>query len=361
VADDCGSCSLRAVQMATGSRGPRVIHRLNVEQARAGPSGQKDAPAGKSGPPAISPTAGLDQFDSRRTGLLMGSADVEYCLLTVPEAVWTNGTADLAEAIRWEVGRQLSRPIEDAELGAWPLPAAMGGGANAMAVAASRNTITAAVDSLARESFDCEWVEPAAPALVRACRASAQSSQGEIWGVLDLGFSAYRLYVAVESTPVFARQVRGSGHAWTQLVAKELRTDYAVAEYYKCKCGIGADTRESRTLMGSMDRLDESALPGVLLTVLNGSMGELVADVERAFSFVMEQYPRRQAGSLVLTGGGARMPGLTEWIGHELGVPVAIASANGILQLPPNHVLSQSETFSVMAGCIGMALAEVAR
>ena len=352
VAVDRGSSSLQAVQLGTGRGGPRVIHWLNLEETRTGPGG-------KTTETAILPAAGLDQFDSRRTGLVMGSTEVEYCLLTVPDAVWSLDATALAEAVRWEVGRQLSRPIEDAELGVWALPSAMGGGANAMAVAAPRKAVTAAVHSLAGDSLDCEWVEPAAPALVRACRASARSEQGEIWGVLDLGHSAYRLYVAVESSPVFARPIRGSGHGWTQLIAKELRSDYGVADYHKRKCGIGADTGGSRALMGAMDRLDESALPGVLLSVLKGSMTEMVGDVERAFSFVMEQYPRRQVGSLVLVGGGARMPGLADWLSHELGVPVALASANGVLSLQANHVLSQPETYCVMAGCIGMALAEV--
>ncbi len=359
VAVDRGSSSLRAIQLTRSRDGVRVVHWLNLEQPLSGP---EDAPSESTvtkRTPSLSSTAGLDQFDSRRAGLLMGSSEVEYCLLTVPEAVWKQDPSVLVQAIRWEVGRQLSRPIEDAELGAWPLPAPMGGGANAMAVAASRTAVSAALESLGADPCECEWVEPAAPAVIRACRSSAQNSQGEIWGVLDLGFSAHRLYAAVESVPVFARQVRGSGKAWTELIATGLRTDSRVAEYYKRKCGVSADGAGCRTLMGAIDRPDQDAMPGVLLSLLKTSLGEMLADIERAFSFVMEQYPRRQAGSLVLVGGGARMPGLPEWIARELGIPVTLASPSGVLSLPPTHALAHPEVFSVMAGCVGMALAEV--
>jgi len=358
VAVDRGESSLRAIQLARGRGGVRVVHWLNVEQPLLGTGAVANEATTTTGAPVV-PAAALDQFDSRRTGLLMGSSEVDYCLLTVPDAVWKQDPNVLIQAIRWEVGRQLSRPIEDAELGAWPLPAPMGGGANAMAVAASRNAVMAALESLGPDPSDCEWVEPAAPAVIRACRPSAQSSQGEIWGVLDLGSSAHRLYAAVESTPVFARQVRGSGKAWTDLIAKGLHADSGVAEYYKRKCGIRTGGQGGQTLMGAMDRPDEDAMPGVLLAMLKSSLGEMSADIERAFSFVMEQYPRRQVGSLVLTGGGARMPGLTEWIARELGVPVTLASSNGVLNLPPGHALTRPEVFSVMAGCVGMALTEV--
>jgi len=360
VAVDRGSSSLRAAQLAFGEGAPTVVHWLNAEnRPQPGtPPGQDPA---ASGPPLTSgEMAGVDQFESGRAGLLVGSSDVEYCLLTVPPAVWAHDPATLADAIRWEVGRRLSRPIDEAELGAWPLPAPMGGGSNAMAVAAQRPGIVAAVESLGVERMECEWVEPAAPALVRACRASALCEQDEIWGVLDLGYSANRLYLAVESTPVFARSVRGGGQAWTQLITKELRVEPALAEHYKRKCGIGADSRGYRGSgpSGSMERLSEAALPGVLMSILRTSLTELLADVERAFRFVMEQYPRRQAGALVLVGGGSRMPGLADWLTRELGVKAAPASSNGVLKVTASHPLSRTDVFSVMAGCVGLAMGE---
>ncbi|HSW47087.1 MAG TPA: hypothetical protein VLM89_16100 [Phycisphaerae bacterium] len=357
IALDRGTRSLRAVQLSFGDSGPGIIHWFNIESSLAAltPEKSEESDAGWE----ISPAAALDQFDSRRTGLIIGSADVEYCLLTVPEAVWSGTAGDPAEAIRWEVGRQVSQPVDSAEIGVWPLPTPMSSGANAMAVAAPGRSIADTVESLSRNQIDCAQVEPAATALIRACRATAQCSAGEIWGVLDLGFNSFRLYLTVESTPVFARRVRGSGHTWTELIARELRTEYGVAEYHKRKCGIGSDFRGCRTLMENTSQLDEVALPGVLLSVLKGSLAEMVADIERAFRFVMEQYPRRQVGSLVLVGGGARMPGVAGWLSGELGVPVRPAAAEGAVHLAANHPMAQPDVFAVMAGCVGMALGEV--
>jgi len=359
VAVDCGARSVRAVQLAFGEELPTVVHWLNTESrspvsspASAGTAGAKEA-AGTS----VS-LAGIEQFDTRRAGLLVGPSEAEYCLLTVPGAVWSQDPASLADAIRWEVGRRLSCPIDEAELGAWPLPGPMGGGSNAMAVAAQRPGIVSAIGSLDSEHMDCERVEPAALSLVRACRASALCEQDEIWGVLDLGHTGNRLYLAVDSTPVFARSVRGGGHNWTQLIAKELRVEPALAEDYKRKSGIGTDARGCRTSPSSVERLSEAALPGVLLSILRGPLADMLADVERAFRFVMEQYPRRQAGALVLVGGGSRMPGLADWLSRELGVKAAPAGSNGVLKITPSHPMSRTEIYSVMAGCVGMALGE---
>jgi len=358
VAVDRGACSLRAIQFSFAAGNPRIIHWLNAEQplTALAPAGTADeaAPAWQ-----VTPAAALDQFDTRRTGLLIGADDVDYCLLKVPDAVWTRDPGELADAIRWEVGQQLSRPADEAELAAWPLPGPMGGGSNAMAVAAPRNTILSLIDSLGPAGTDCESVEPAAPAFIRACRVTARNDQDHIWGVLDLGYSAHRLYLAVNDAPVFARHVRGAGHAWTQLIARELRTEYAVAEHYKRKAGIGTDARGHRSFAGPADLLDESALPGVLLAVLKASLTDMTSDIERAFSFVMEQYPRHQAGSLILAGAGSRMPGLAEWLNHTLGVPVAPANAQGTINLPLNHPMAQPTIYAAMAGCVGLALGEV--
>lgn len=358
MAVDCGSASFRAVQLAFGEGSPAVVHWLNTESRPSASSSSADGSGAVEAAGASGPLVGLDQFDTRRAGLIVGSSEVEYCLLTVPEAVWSHDPATLADAIRWEVGRRLSRPIDEAELSAWPLPAPMGGGSNAMAVAAQRPGIVAAIESLDSGQMECEWVEPAAPALVRACRASALCEQDEIWGVLDLGHTANRMYLAVESTPVFARSVRGGGRNWTQLIAKELRVEPALAERYKRKCGIGSDSRGCRTSPSSMERLNEAALPGVLLSILRTPLTELLTDVERAFRFVMEQYPRRQAGALVLVGGGSRMPGLADWLTRELGVKATPAGSNGVLNVTPSHPMSRTELFSVMAGCIGLAMGE---
>lgn len=359
VAVDRGACSFRAAQLAFGPDGPRVTHWLNIESPPKGPANNTpDAPDNDAMPPSTL-TTGLEQFGTARAGLVVGSPDVDYCLLQVPQAVLAQDANGLARAIRWEVGRQLTWPVEEAELAAWPLPAPMSGGSNAMAVAARRAGVVASVETLQAQRMECECVEPAAPALVRACRATAHCEQGEIWGVLDLGHTANRLYLAVESAVVYARTVRGTGQAWTEAIATELRVDYGVAEQYKRKYGIGADARGCRMLMGAMEPLNESALPGVLLAVLKTPLADLVSDVERAFRFAMEQYPRRQPGSLVLVGGGSRMPGLSDWIAKQLGVQVRQAAADGLLSIDTSHPLSRSANYAVMAGCVGLALAEV--
>jgi Tfp pilus assembly PilM family ATPase len=359
VAVDRGACSFRAIQLVFDEGGPRIAHWINVETP-PGPAAQEaasDAGLGPSGPPALA--AGLAQFGTRRAGLVVDSPDVDYCLLQVPEAVLAQNAQLVAQAIRWEVGRQLTWPVEEAELAAWPLPAPMGSGSNAMAVAARRANIVSTVEMLESQRMDCECVEPAAPALVRACRGTSQCQSGEIWGVLDLGHTANRLYLAVDSAVAYARNVRGAGHAWTEAIARELRIDCHVAEQYKRKYGIGSDPRGCRMMMGAMEPLGESALPGVLLAVLKTTLADLVSDVERAFRFLMEQYPQRQPGALVLAGGGSRMPGLAQWIAKELGIRVTPAASERPLQIDASNPLAKPANYAVMAGCIGLALAEM--
>jgi len=355
VAVDHGACSLRAVQLRYEKGAPYVVHWINIEHRAASSDSQANSEDAGSPSEFLS---GLQQFGYPNAGLIASPADVDYCLLAVPETLWSQEESRLVESIRWEVGRQLNWPVDGAELSAWALPGVMGGGANAMAVAARRDRIAASVEAVEQGRVVCERVEPAALSLVRACRSPAAAVNQEIWGVLDLGYSAHRIYLATESVVIYARQVRGSGHAWTQLIAQELHVDYAEAEQYKRKCGIGEETRGLRTPAGSMEPLTDAALPGVILSVMKNTLTETMYDIERAFRFVMEQYPKRPLGSLVLVGGGSRMPGLAEWMSRELGIPVEQAKVDGILNLDASHPMSKPSVYAAMASCVGMALGE---
>jgi len=339
----------------------RVAHWINMEIPSASRAPAGEGASADDGRAAFATALGaaIEQFGTHRIGLVTASGDSEYCLLQIPPTLWSRGEEAVSQAVRWEVGQHLRWSVEEAELAAWPLPVAMSGGANAVAVAARRTSIASVVEAIEMQHIECEWVEPAANALVRACLTSIEGEAEQIWAVLDLGCSGCRLYVAVDDVPVYSREIRGSGREWTRLIARELRIPEGVAEQYKRRYGIGSSERGCR-LAGGMERLDEAALPGVLLSVLKRPLLELAADVERAYRFVMEKYPQRQVRGLVLAGGGSRMPGLHVWIAEALGIHVARARSERVLDVGASHPLARPETYALMVGCVGLALGEIA-
>jgi len=355
VAIEQGTWSYRAVQLIRSPAGLRLGHWMLIERKMS--AGGQDPSAEAAAQTALA--AGLRQFDGRRIGVVVGTG-ADYCLLQAPPAIWSQPSGQILEALRWEVGRQLSWPVEEAELGAWPLATPMSGGNNTMAVAARRADLVAMIETLEQQGFRCEWAEPAATALVRACAASAGCRDGEIWGILELGASASHIHLVVDSSVVYARAVRGSGRSWTQAIASELHIEPLLAEQYKRRFGIGRAGRGCRTLMGGLELPGEEALPGVIMSVLKPALTDLLCDVERAYRFVMEQYPRHTAAALVLVGGGSRLPNLTQWFAKSLGIRVVQASAEGTLSVDATHPLASPGTYSVLAGAIGLALGDLA-
>lgn len=355
VAIEQGTWSYRAVQLIRSPAGPRLGHWMLIE--RKMPAGGQDPGADAAAQTALA--AGLRQFEGRRVGMVVGTG-ADYCLLQTPPPIWSQPSGQILEALRWEVGRQLSWPVEEAELGAWPLATPMSGGNNAMAVAVRRGDLVTMIEALEQQGFCCEWVEPAATALVRACAASAGCRDGEIWGILDLGGSASHIHLVVDSSVVYARAVRASGRSWTQAIASELHIEPLLAEQYKRRFGIGRAGRGCRTLMGGLELPGEEALPGVIMSVLKPALTDLLRDVERAYRFVMEQYPRHTAAALVLVGGGSRLPNLAQWFAESLGIRVVQASAEGTLNVDATHPLASPGTYSVLAGVIGLALGDLA-
>jgi len=119
--------------------------------------------------------------------------------------------------------------------------------------------------------------------------------------------------------PVLVRDVGRGGDAWTRRIAEELQVSEKSAEVHKCDAGIGAGERGYRE--GS-DRLPLKELGGVLAGIMKNDLRAIATEIKRSYEYVLSCYGGREAGKLILVGGGAALHNLPEHLTEALGIQV---------------------------------------
>jgi type IV pilus assembly protein PilM len=186
-----------------------------------------------------------------------------------------------------------------------------------------------------------------------------------VWGVLDIGFKACRLYLMHGDRPVYARVLRGGGRELTETLARALHIDFTVAEQYKRLYGIQQADRGVRATVGGLGRVSEEALPGMLYAILVRTLESLIADIERSFRFAMDRHTGSSMGFLYLVGGGSRLKGLVPVLSQALGIEVRhFHPASGVRNAQADaagrvHPACTPTNYAVLASCFGLAMEEV--
>lgn len=247
--------------------------------------------------------------------------DVECYPLDLPAAALDSDETNMAELVRWEVERLVSDKQESVETRHWTLPPTKVPSPTVMAAAAQSDAVTSLVNICDASGVYCQAIEPASVALARLGAELDNWNTDEIWGVLDLGATETRLTLSVDGVPTVVRRVGTGGRVWTAQIAESLKVGLRAAEIHKCEQGI-AWVRRGEGPRSAPAREVASILLGALRNQLRG----VASEIDRSYEYVLSCYPKHRAGRLLLTGGGAAMRNLPEFLGDTLSMPISRAS-----------------------------------
>jgi type IV pilus assembly protein PilM len=360
IAIDFGACSLRAAQLVERKDGWHIYHWFNVEM---------DA-ISVDPPPLdyathLKMALGPGSFKGRQAAIALAAPDLEYRLLDMPSALLKKKPSDLRDALEFEMDRQLPWPAKETEMAAWPVGPSNGTATCTMVAAARTASIESYLKLLEAEDLECVLadVTPHALARLHTCEPGHTPGDNVVWGALDIGFRACRLYLMHADRPVFARVLRGGGRDLTEVLAKGLHVEFGIAEQYKRLYGIQPSDRGVRAMAGGgLGQISEEALPGMFYAILARSVDTLVADIERSYRFVLDRTPSAVTGKLYLLGGGSRLKGLPDVLELMLGLsvcPFDPADALCNAQTPDGpHPACTPIQYPALAACIGLAMQE---
>lgn len=341
---DIGSSAVRAVQLKVSGGGAATLQRFGQVLLPVGA-----VEAGQiTDPEAV--TASLKElwsryrFASRKVALGVASQQVVVRHVDVP---WV-ADAERAQALQFLVQEYLPIAVEDAYIDSYPIEHYETEDGQRLTrtllVGTQRDTIDTLVGVVEAAGLRPVSIDLDPLAALRSL-AAPDAVGDDCQLVLDVGHGVTDLVVQQGGVPQFVRILLMGGHSITSALVDELGVSYEHAEAAKIEAA-GASTFSAsgaaRTLVHHVSRFEQ--------------------EVRGSLDFYQAQPGAVAVDSVVLTGGGAQLPGLAERLQSALRLPVEHGHSLGDLKIgrigADDDQLVEAQRYLAVA--VGLALGRAA-
>lgn len=169
----------------------------------------------------------------------------------------------------------------------------------------------------------------------------AEVGAGEFVALLDVGGGVTNVHIVRDGVPYFTRDL-------------PIGTSHFIEEFQK-QLGLTYDTA-FRVSRGNTDEADMQLIGDIVRSV----GGEIYQGLEPSLSYLKTAGEADGIDRIVLSGGGAHVPGLREYLSESYGVPAQVADPLGSLDYAPG-LFGDSEPGDLsplLTVCVGLALRE---
>lgn len=307
---DLGTQRVKAVQLCR-SKGKWVAHAAACFNRL-----EPDQPLTKREAKRIREVLTRRGFNGTGLAIAVPTDGLIEAVLDVPPS---GSNAPREQIVRIELARQHRISPDSVEVAYWSLPPNAHAGQREQVVAVGYPHAQAQmlVSPLEAVGLVVNGIEPATTALARLGRPLLQRDD-HIGAVLDLGASGFRLTLVLAGRVVHHRVLPFAGtRAMSQLLVDHVGGD-----------GVLADAALKHYGVSGSQGYD---LGSLLQAEIEPVLAELIEQIGMSFAYVSHQYPAAELGPLLLTGGGARMPGLLSEMGQTLGIAVFTAVPSAVV------------------------------
>ncbi len=281
---------------------------------------------------------------------LVGNISTRRAAVSVPASKTFNRTVqfpkidkktDLEQAIRLEAEQYIPVPLDDLYID-YSIVSQDEKGTEVLVTAAPKKTIDSYITTLHLLGLEPIAVETTIAASGRLFQQTEQDNMPSI--LIDFGSLSSDVTI-YDKTIVVTGTISGGGDNFSELIRKKLGVSKAEADIIKTKYGLGVSKKQQE-------------INDTLAPVLD----ELVREIKRMIRYYTERKNSEQNIEQIVTlGGGANMPGLSEYLTNSLRMPVRMCNPweslpFGNLQ-PPNQV--EKSTYITVAGLALMNPKEV--
>lgn len=258
-------------------------------------------------------------------------------LITVAPSV----SNDLVKDIYTETAAHLPMSLDETYID-WQLISAPGSGSvEALVAAAPRITVDRYIKVLTQAGFEPMILEIEPISIGRAVLTEDAAAATQTVAVLDLGATRTGFTVFKNLVPQFSVSLPVSGRAWTAAIAAGLNLTVDQAEEAKRRCG-----------------LDNPDCQEAIKDIVNDSLTELQQRLQEAIGYYDGHFAKNQPlQRLVITGGGAQLPGLKNYLQQAVKLPVDLAAPlKNIVSKHINLTNDQALQYSTALGLARRAL-----
>ncbi|QCB95803.1 type IV pilus assembly protein PilM [Arthrobacter sp. PAMC25564] len=293
---DIGSTALRAVEVRNPDKArPTVLRYLEVPlpdgAVSRGLVAEPDVVAA-----ALKQLWSKGGFRSKSVVLGVGNQHVLVRDLTVPGAT----LAAIRESLPFQVQDMLPMAVADAQLDFYPTTEDTDADGTAVAgllVAAGKEAVLGNIEAVRRAGLRTVDVDllPFAVSRVLLPRADGDG----VVAVIDVGASTTSVLIAKDGVPQFVRLIPAGGRDLTNALATRLGMGTADAELLKRKLGLGSRK-------GVPEEHHEA------LGIIYETTSELLISLRNTIEYYLNSRPDETVRHLVLSGGGAELPGFAD-------------------------------------------------
>ncbi len=209
---------------------------------------------------------------------------------------------ELDEAIRLEVEQYTPIPIDDVYVD-YMLTSQDEELNEFMAVAIPKKIVDSYLDLTRVLGLEAVLIETTMSAAGRLFSRDSHSDVATViidFGTLSCDISIFRNAVLVTGT------VPSGGLVFTRSIAQKLKVSEAEAATIKTRYGMATSKKQ-----------------GEIVTALSPILAQLAKEIQRMIRYYEERYGTdHPIGQVIALGGGANMPGLTDYLTSELRIPV---------------------------------------
>jgi Tfp pilus assembly PilM family ATPase len=347
---DVGARRVKAVQLepTPAAAGWRVVAATSINRTAPGEPVTADEAA------RVADTLDRLGFTGSRVVVAAPADKLIVGMLELPRA---GGQIPLEQIARVELARTNKVAPDSFEMGSWELPVAARAGktVQVMAVGYPHGEAMPFLDVLESSGLDVTALDVRTCSLARAC-SPALAPAPAITALVGLGWSSASLALLYAGTIVFVRAMNeGALGRVHEALARQQRFEPDVIDYVLDEVGLrdvataaavtsagaaaaaaaaGADhpvSPNSRVTPGGLEPLE---LPGDARNLLTTYADALVRELLVSFSYVARQYTDSSVTRLLLTGAGAPIPGLAEYLARELGVETRPIAPKDLAECP---------------------------
>jgi type IV pilus assembly protein PilM len=213
--------------------------------------------------------------------------------------------SDARDVIRWEAEQHVPFDIRSVELDFEILdPQGAGSQMQVLLVAAKRELVENKVALLMDAGLEPTAIDVDAFALHNAFERNYPEGMDGIVALVNVGHDMTNVYVLDDGLPILTRDIPFGSRRIREDIQREGR--------------MTADQAEE-VVQGHSD-------PEKLPEFVEASAEEIAVGIERASTFLMTQRADAGLGRIYLSGGGARIPGMSEALGRRMGVETLLVN-----------------------------------
>ena len=200
---------------------------------------------------------------------------------------------------------------------------------NVSVLSVSQEWMAQVADDLGKAGLRCETLDGLPLALARVIQMVPSASNRTPVAVVDWGFASTTFCLVIDGSPAFVRCLRGCGlSSVTQSLCEELAVSLDEAQRLLTRHGIPDSSHSKETR-------DELQL--VIGDVVTQPLNAIVHELNRTLSYFKAQRPALLPDQIWLSGGGAAVKNIADFLGTRIGVPVDVLRlANAGIQKRPD-------------------------